>query len=98
MWVESVTELDKPIFIMGFEVEDFAVGSCVLVMCNFIFETFLPVLAVSTAVMYFVKRIKKGKPPGFIVHLAHSLDLIRIPGVLSAHRHEFSPVSAEHDG
>lgn len=93
MWVDCPTELDTPILVMGYEVEDLMLGATVMVFCNFVFSSFFPVFAVTMALMWSIKRIKKGRPSGFIIHLAHQKDLLHIPGVLPVKRVWYSPVA-----
>ena len=65
MWVECPTELDAPVLIFGFEVEDIAAVCAVMVFCGlFIFEGFPPVFFVTAGFGLALKRLKKGKAPG----------------------------------
>ena len=51
-----------------------------------------------TAVFALVlKRLKRGKAPGVLLHQAHRWDLIRIPGVLPVREAGYSSVAAEGD-
>ena len=93
MWIDCPTQLDTPILVMGFEVEDLMLGATVMVFCNFLFSSFFPVFVVTLTVMHLIKKVKKGRPSGYIIHLAHQKDLIHIPGVLPVKRLRFSPMS-----
>ena len=79
--------------VFGREPEDLMVGGVVMVFLNFIFSSFLPILACSALVVWFIGRLKRGKPPGVIIHLCHRLELMRIPGVLRLRRIVFSTCS-----
>ena len=96
MWAECPTELDKPVLVFGFEVEDLGVISGVMILTGlFLFEGFAPVLMVTVAFAFFLKRLKKGKAPGMLIHLMHRWDLLRMPGVLPVRQVGYSPFAAE---
>ena len=96
MWVECPTELDKPVLVFGFEVEDLGAICGVMILTGmFLFEGFAPVLTVTAAFAVFLKRLKRGKAPGVLLHQAHRWDLIRIPGVLPVREAGYSSVAAE---
>ncbi len=96
MWVECPTELDKPVLVFGFEVEDLGAICGVMIMTGmFLFEGFAPVLIVTLAFALFLKRLKKGKAPGVLLHMAHRWDIVRMPGVLPVREVGYSPVAGE---
>ena len=98
MWVECPTELDKPVLVFGFEVEDLGAICGVMILAGlFLFEGFAPVLIVTLAFALFLKRLKKGKAPGVLLHMAHRWDIVRMPGVLPVREVGYSPVAGEDD-
>ena len=98
MWVECPTELDAPVLIFGFEVEDIAALCAVMVFCGlFIFEGFIPVFFVTSGFGLALRRLKKGKAPGVLIHLMHQWDILYIPGVLPVRDAAYSPVSGDFD-
>ena len=98
MWVECPTELDTPVLIFGFEVEDIAALSAVMVFSGlFIFEGFIPVFFVTLAFGLGLRRLKKGKAPGVLIHLMHRWDILHIPGVLPVRDVGYSPVTGDFD-
>ena len=98
MWVECPTELDTPVLIFGFEVEDIAAICAVMVFCGlFLFEGFAPVFFVTAAFALALKRLKKGRAPGVLIHLMHRWDILRIPGVLPVRETAYSPVAGDFD-
>ena len=98
MWVECPTELDAPVLIFGFEVEDIAALCAVMVFSGlFIFEGFIPVFFVTLGVGLLLRRLKKGKAPGVLIHLMHRWDILHIPGVLPVRDAAYSPVMGDFD-
>ena len=96
MWVDCPSELDTPVLVFGFEIEDIAAMMAVMMFTGmFIFEGFPPVLALTVAFGLVLRRLKKGRPPGFIVHLMHRWDILRIPGVLPVRRAAYSPTPGD---
>ena len=96
MWVECPTELDKPVLVFGFEVEDLGAICGVMIMTGIIlFEGLAPVLMVTAAFAVALKRLKKGKAPGVLLHMAHRWDIVRMPGVLPVREVGYSPVAGD---
>ena len=96
MWAECQTELDAPVLIFGFEVEDLGAVCGVMIFTGlFLFEGFAPVVLVTGGFAFFLKRAKKGKAPGFLMHVMHRWDLLRIPGVLPVREAWYSPASGD---
>ena len=96
MWAECPTELDTPVLVFGFEVEDLGAICGVMILSGlFLFEGFMGVLLTTAAFAFFLKRLKKGKAPGMLIHLAHRWDIIRMPGVLPVREVGYSPVAAD---
>ena len=99
MWAECQTELDAPVLIFGFEVEDLSAVCGVMIFTGlFVFEGFAPVVLVTGAFTFLLKRLKKGKAPGFLIHVMHRWDLLRIPGVLPVREAHYSPAAGDSIG
>ena len=93
MWVECPTELDSPVLIFGLEVEDIAAICGVMVFSAlFLFEGIIPVFFVTAGFGSALRRLKKGRAPGVLLHLMHRWDIMRISGVLPVRQVEYSPV------
>ena len=63
----------------------------------FLFESLAPVFLVTAAFGPLLKRLKKGRAPGVLIHLLHRWDLLRIPGVLPVRDAVYSAVSGTFD-
>ena len=96
MWVECPTELDSPVVIFGCEVEDIAAICGVMVFAAlFVFESAIPVFFVTVGFAFGLRRLKKGKAPGMLLHMLHHWDILRIPGVLAVRDARYSPVMGD---
>ena len=98
MWVDCPTELDSPVLIFGFEVEDFAAICAVMVFSAlFLFEGVAAVVYMTVGFAFGLRRLKRGKPPGVLLHMMHHWDIMRIPGVLPVRQAEYSAVMGDFD-
>ena len=63
--------------VFGFEVEDLGAICGVMILTGlFLFEGFMGRCCSTTAAFaFFLKRLKKGKAPGMLIHLAHRWDI-----------------------
>ena len=96
MWVECPTELDSPVVIFGCEVEDIAAICGVMVFAAlFVFEGAIPVFFVTVGFALGLRRLKKGKAPGMLLHMLHHWDILPIPGVLAVRDARYSPVMGD---
>lgn len=96
MWVDCPTELDSPVLIFGFEVEDFAAICAVMIFAAlFLFEGVPPVVLMTVGFALGLRRLKKGRAPGVLLHMLHHWDIMRIPGVLPVRQTEYSPVMGD---
>lgn len=95
MWVEGPTQLDTPILVFGFEIEDLAALMGVMLLASLFFEGMAGVCVVTAAAGLVLKRLKRGRPPGALIHVAHQLELIRIPGAIRPRPRRCSPSAAE---
>ena len=98
MWVEGPTQLDTPVLVFGFEVEDLAAMMGVMLLSSLLFEGMAGVCVVTVSAGLLVKRLKRGRPPGALIHLAHQLELIRIPGAVKPRAKRYSPSAAGDPG
>ena len=94
MWVEGPTQLDTPVLVFGFEVEDLAAMMGVMLLSSVLFEGMAGVCVVTVSAGLLVRRLKRGRPPGALIHLAHQLELIRIPGAVRPRARRYSPCAA----
>ena len=94
MWVEGPTQLDTPVLVFGFEVEDLAAMMGVMLLSSLLFEGMAGVCVVTVSAGLLLKRLKRGRPPGALIHLAHQLELIRIPGAVRPRVRRYSPSAA----
>ena len=81
-WRACPTEADEPITVWG----DIHLIDLIVAMANFavfvaaLYRPFLG-LAISAAALYGSTQARKGKPPGYLRHLLHYLEVgYRIPG------------------
>lgn len=95
MWVEGPTQLDTPVLVFGFETEDLAFMMGVMMLSSFIFEGMAGVCTVTLCSGLVLRRLKRGRPPGALIHIAHQLELIRIPGVVKPRARRYSTSAAE---
>ena len=95
MWVEGPTQLDTPVLVFGMEVEDLAALMGVMLLSSLLFEGMAGVCVVTVCAGVVLKRLKRGRPPGALIHVAHQLELIRIPGAVKPKVRRFSPSAAE---
>ena len=94
MWVEGPTQLDTPVLVFGFEVEDLAAMMGVMLLSSLLFEGMAGVCVVTVGGGLLLRRLKRGRPPGALIHLAHQLELIRIPGAVRPRARRYSPSAA----
>jgi len=94
MWVEGPTQLDTPVLVFGFEVEDLAAMMGVMLLSSLLFEGMAGVCVVTVCAGLLLRRLKRGRPPGALIHVAHQLELIRIPGAVRPRERRYSPSAA----
>ena len=95
MWVEGPTQLDTPVLVFGFEAEDLAFMMGVMLLSGLFFEGMAGVCVVTACAGLLLRRLKRGRPPGALIHVAHQLELIRIPGAVRPQARRWSPSAAE---
>ena len=94
MWVEGPTQLDTPVLVFGFEVEDLAAMMGVMLLSSLLFEGMAGVCVVTVCAGLLIRRLKRGRPPGALIHVAHQLELIRIPGAVRPRVRRYSHSAA----
>ena len=94
MWVEGPTQLDTPVLVLGFEVEDLAAMMGVMLLSSLLFEGMAGVCVVTVCAGLLIRRLKRGRPPGALIHVAHQLELIRIPGAVRPRSRLYSSSAA----
>ncbi len=72
--------IDKPLTLLGLEITELAVISIAIGALQFMFGV-LGILAVTVGMIIGLKRLKKGKPDGYLQHLAYRHGL-RFPGIM----------------
>ena len=95
MWIKGPTQLDTPILVFGFEIEDLAFMMGVMLLSSFVFEGMVGVCAVTVCLGLALRRFKLGQPPGALIHIAHQLELIRIPGAVKPRVKRYSTSAVE---
>lgn len=95
MWVDGPTQLDTPVLVFGFETEDLAFMMGVMLLSSFVFEGMVGVCVLTLGSGLALRRLKRGRPPGALIHIAHQLELMRIPGAVKPRARRYSPSAAE---
>ena len=95
MWVEGPTQLDTPVLVFGFETEDLAFMMGVMLLSSFVFEGMVGVCATTLCSGLVLRHLKRGQPPGALIHIAHQLELIRIPGAVKPKVRRYSTSATE---
>ncbi|MBI2059262.1 MAG: type IV conjugative transfer system protein TraL [Nitrospirae bacterium] len=67
--------IDKPITVLGLEPEEWAVLPATMGLVNLLTGSAVLAIVLSLASVVAIKRIKKGKPPGYLVHFLYRLGL-----------------------
>jgi len=71
--------VDAPVLFLGLEVEDWG---CVLGVFFFFLEAWTPPIAIGALVATFIalRAVKKGQPPGILLHRLWTWQLLPLPG------------------
>ncbi len=81
MWTPCPTVLDEPVTILGLEPEDYGLVMLTLLLAA-LFLPAIPAFGSGLGVALACKHLKRGRPPGALIHRLHALELLPIPGVL----------------
>lgn len=67
--------IDKPITVLGLEPEEWAVLPACIAVVNLFLDSALLAVALGIVSLVFIKRLKKGQPPGYLIHYLYRLGL-----------------------
>lgn len=67
--------IDRPITVLGLEPEEWAVLPATMGLVNLVTGSAVLAIILSLASVVAIKRIKKGQPPGYLVHFLYRLGL-----------------------
>jgi len=90
MWATCPTVLDEPVTLYGIEFDDL----CVLLVAGFVLSLVIDILLALGVMLgsgIAIRFLKRGRPPGALLHALHDLALIALPGVLSPRGQTYSP-------
>ncbi len=91
MWSTCPVVFNDPVLIMGYiEVEDFVLALGMPLVLAFFVDGGLCFL-LGFGIALGSRWLKRGKPPGALVHTLHGLQLLPLPGVLSPQAHMWGP-------
>ena len=89
MWTKCSVVLDEPDMVGPFELIDAVALIGVFAVVGFFFDMLIGGAFVGAAALG-LYRMKRGKPYGTLLHRAHNLELMRLPGFLSPRRIAYS--------
>lgn len=81
MWTPCPRHLDEPVTILGLEPEDYGLVMLSLILAS-LCVTALLAFASGAAVGGLCWGMKRGRPPGALIHALHRWDVLPIRGVL----------------
>jgi type IV conjugative transfer system protein TraL len=89
MWTPCPTHLDDPVHILGLEPEDYGLVMLTMLLAGLVLNALLAFAsAVGVGVVFWA--LKRGHPPGTLIHTFHRLELLPIRGVLSPRVRRYS--------
>ena len=91
-WHECPTETDEPTTLwFGLYLVDVIAGLMTFAIFAIVLHKPFSGLVIAGALLYGAKRVRVGKPPGYILHLLHWLEMgYRIPGFHPPRAKEYS--------
>ena len=90
MWTPCPQHLDEPVLILGLEPEDYGLVMLVLLLTSLVASALLSFgLALLAGIA--CGRLKRGQPPGALIHALHRLEILPIPGVLRTQPPHYAP-------
>jgi len=92
VWTPCPRNIDKPVLILGFELEDLTVIAASLVLAGLFLDA-LPAFGVAGLFAGALWVLKRGQPPGVVIHTFHRLGVLPIKGVLRSRTQRYSPWS-----
>ena len=90
MWTPCPKHLDEPILILGLEPEDYGLVMLVLLLASLVASALLS-FGLALLAGLACGRLKRGQPPGTLIHALHRLEILPIPGVLRAQPRHYAP-------
>jgi TraL protein len=93
MWTPCPTHLDDPVLILGLEPEDYGLVMLTLLLASLVGHA-LVAFACAAGVGVSFWALKRGHPPGALIHAFHRLELLPIRGVLRPRVRRYSPWEA----
>jgi len=90
MWSTCPTVLDEPVTLYGIEFDDL----CVVLVAGFALSLVIDIL-VALGVMLgcgiALRVLKRGRPPGALLHALHDLALVPLPGIVPPRGQTYTP-------
>ena len=90
MWTPCPKHLDGPVLILGLEPEDYGLVMLVLLLASLLCSALLS-FGLALLAGLACGRLKRGQPPGALIHALHRLEILSIPGVLRAQPLHYAP-------
>jgi hypothetical protein len=90
MWTPCPTHLDDPVLILGLEPEDYGLVMLTLILTSTVASALLA-FASAAGIGVAFWALKRGQPPGTLIHTLHRLELLPIRGVLPPRTRRYSP-------
>ncbi|MCI0356336.1 MAG: type IV conjugative transfer system protein TraL [Acidobacteria bacterium] len=90
MWTPCPKHLDEPVLILGLEPEDYGLVMLVLLLTSLMWSALLSFGLALLAGMA-CGRLKRGRPPGALIHALHRLEILPLPGVLRMQPPHYAP-------
>ena len=90
MWTPCPHHLDEPVLILGLEPEDYGLVMLVVLLAS-LATSALVSFGLACLVGVAFHRLKRGQPPGALIHALHGLELLPIPGVLRPRATPYAP-------
>jgi hypothetical protein len=90
MWTRCPLVLDAPVKVLGLETDDCALILVSPIVTGLFVSTWASILW-GAGIGVGLYRVKRGKPPGTVLHWLHRMELVRLPGVLGPKPQRYSP-------
>jgi hypothetical protein len=82
--------LDDPVLVLGLEPEDYGLVMLTMLLAGLVVNALLA-FACAAGVGVSFWALKRGHPPGALIHAFHRLELLPIRGVLRPRTQRYSP-------
>ena len=90
MWTPCPKHLDEPVLILGLEPEDYGLVMLVLLLASLVASALLS-FGLALLAGLACGRLKRGQPPGALIHALHRLEILPIPGLLRPRPASYAP-------